>query len=131
MPKYKYVDGVKYQVVPNSALGYNLVPVDEGGGEGGGGEGDITTNETVLPLEVSKSDFTYTLDAPTWEVAKAKYSNGAFPIMYLTTEDGVTIMYPVFIDTGNTNDVYFMDIGHEYPNLTVNFDSEIVSGFAA
>lgn len=32
MPKYKYVDGVKYRVVPNSQLGTNLVP--EGGGGG-------------------------------------------------------------------------------------------------
>lgn len=32
MPKYKYVDGVKYRVVPNSQLGTNLVPEEGGGG---------------------------------------------------------------------------------------------------
>lgn len=32
MPNYKEVDGVRYQVVNNTFLGSNLIPVDAGGG---------------------------------------------------------------------------------------------------
>lgn len=53
MPKYKYVDGVKYRVVPQSVLGYALVREDSDNSlPAGGTEGQVLTKASNTDYDV-------------------------------------------------------------------------------
>lgn len=56
MPKYKYVDGVKYRVVPQSVLGYALVREDSDNSlPAGGTEGQVLTKASNTDYDVEWS----------------------------------------------------------------------------
>lgn len=53
MPKYKYVDGVKYRVVPQSVLGYALVKEDSDNSlPSGGTEGQVLAKASDADYDV-------------------------------------------------------------------------------
>lgn len=96
MPKYKYVDGEKYRVVPQSVLGYALV---REGSESGG----------VFFVEGSYTEQNVTITTPLADIDSA-LSDGKSVVAHLTTtSSGQTVhsyipLYDVF--EGSTQDLY-------------------------
>ena len=87
MDKYKYVAGVKYKVIPNSSLGYNLVPVDEGGGDGEGGGGDGDSGVVLIDANYDMSAVTL-VDPSKITEYKQKIEEGNYALLVMNNNYG-------------------------------------------
>lgn len=116
MPKYKYVDGVKYRVVPQSVLGYALVREDSDNSlPAGGTEGQVLAKASdtdydvewatvqsgggdsafiVIPFTRNDSTFTIQLDSTTIAEYKQLILGGSLPVLSENYNDMDFLTYP-------------------------------------
>ena len=116
MPKYKYVDGVKYRVIPQSVLGYALVR--EGSDNSlpsGGTEGQVLAKASNTDYDVEWATVesgadkvhvcvpTYNEEtesivlSETWSEIKAYLDNGYIVAVRYTNSNQTTIQYGALV----------------------------------
>ena len=91
MPKYKYVDGVKYRVVPQSVLGYALVREDSDNSlPAGGTEGQVLAkaSDTDFDVEWATVESESLPEGGTSGQVLAKASNTDYDVEWATVESG-------------------------------------------
>lgn len=151
MAKYKYVDGVKYRVVPQSVLGYALVREDSdnslpSGGtegqvlgkasdadydvewmtvEGGGGEGIFFAIDVVLDSTTGYFTFADETKIPDYI---NNISNGKIPVVTVILEDGVLLCSNVAVSDDSVGEVteYYITASR----YSVGSDSVIETGYS-
>ena len=144
MPKYKYVDGVKQRVVPQSVLGYALVREDSDNSlPVGGTEGQVLTKASNTDYDVEWTTvesgdcdtFIITIEGeeggiPTEDAIEYynKLAEGKVPIICMILDDKIDIYTPSTINSGEEG-------GHTFYNIdatstkTPEPDSNFVEAF--
>lgn len=108
MPRYKYVDGVKYRVVPQSVLGYALVREDSDNSlPEGGTEGQVLSKASNTDYDVEWSTVPNSLPTGGTEgQVLAKSSSTDYDVEWSTVESGggdkVYVCVPVYDEQTET-----------------------------
>lgn len=145
MPKYKYVDGVKYRVVPQSVLGYALVREDSDNSlPSGGTEGQVLTKASNTDYDVEWSTvesggecINFIIDTVEGESQNTlvladetkvgeyfnNIKNGKLPVLCVTTGNGsnITKLYASdlsIIDMGTEGESEHIDISLAMTTVT-------------